>query len=398
MLPSGTGQSVRASGLPPRYIASHQVTSGSSESEKSDRINSLLLGAHVWVADTGELAERLDLGRCGGIVAAASTSHLVARTLHGSADVLHECRWADGTIGAELVDRSTGERELLSSDVGGWLWGAAMSGDGRYVAVDDAASRQVVVLDVIRGEQVTAFEGAGVRDLNNDGSLVLLGDSPIEVRNVATGEVNASFHGHSGESLFARFGPSGRTVYSTGADGALREWDTVTGRELLAYPNVGNGRPSFAEPGLVLVAQPDRDTATLLDTRPRGEIGAIETCTGAALADSLRVIDEIAIVHAACGDDPSATTHVVDLGNGEVSLRLPGHQAQALAISPDGDRFVRQEGDGTMHGPLVVRDTRSGELAVTLDGLCAWDEALSVPPEQQAGCRSFPDEPFAVWA
>ena len=353
------------------------------------------LGAHIWDADSGRLVDRVDLGHCGGIVAGLSDTHLLAKTLHGPAEVVRECRWADGTMGAELVDRRSGERKLLSPDIGNWIIGAAMSGDGGGVAFDNATSGEIVVLDTVTGQELLRTAGSGVRDLNDDGSLVLLGDTPIDVRDVATGAVTAFFDGHGGRSLFARFGPSGHTVYSTGSDGALREWDAITGRELMAYPGVGNGRPSFSRDGLILVAQPDRDTATLLDTRLRGEVAAVESCAGATKADSLAVANGVAVFNTTCGADPHATTHIVDLESGQLRLKLPGHQAEALALSPDGGRLVAQGGTATRHGPLMVRDVRTGEPLVKLDGLCTWDAGLSTPPAAQSGCNQFSEEPPA---
>lgn len=355
-----------------------------------------LLGAHIWNADTGALLDRFDLGRCGGVVAAASETHLLAKTLHGPADVLRECRWEEGTMGAELVDRRSEQRRLLSRNIGSWLWGAALSGDGRYVAFDDVDSAEIVVADVISGAEILRADGRGVRDVNHDGSLVLLGGSPIEVRHVTTGELSAEFHGHGSESRFARFGPNGRTVYSTGADGALREWDAVTGRELAAYPGAGEGQVSFSDDGLVSVTQPDRDTATLLDTSVRGEVAAIETCIGSTAADSLAVAGNLAAFHTACGDDVQATTHIVELGRRQLLPTQPGHQSDAFAMSPDGSRIVGQEGEGTVHGPLVVRDLLSDAPVAELEGVCGWDDASPTPAAEQPGCRLFPEEPFTL--
>ncbi|HEY3485075.1 MAG TPA: hypothetical protein VGK49_06805, partial [Ilumatobacteraceae bacterium] len=75
---------------------------------------------------------------------------------------------------------------------------------------------------------------------------------------------------------------------------------------------------------------------------------------------------------------------------------LPGHQGLAVAVSPDGERFVRQEGEGTTHGSLVVRDLRTGAAIVELQGLCTWDTASEVPAPQQPGCAAYPEPPFGI--
>jgi WD40 repeat protein/DNA-binding SARP family transcriptional activator len=361
------------------------------------------VGALVWDAGTGELVEQHDLGRCGGLVAGASDTHLLVRALHGPPDVVDACDWAGGTMSAELLDRDTGARQLLAEDSSGYLWGAAMSGDGRVVAYDAGGRAEVVVIDASTGERLLRFEphteqpGWGVRALNEDGSLLLYGDQPMQVWDVDAGEVVAEFEGHQGSSLWATFSPSGRTVLSSGADGTVREWDATTAEELWAYPGVGEGRVAATENGLVLVGAAGQPPA-LIDRRAGGELGAVETCPGFTQADSLRVTGGLAVFQTVCDGDVSATTYVVDVDAARVLYELPGHQAQALGVSPDGTRFVRQEGEGTVHGPLVVRDLRSGDEIVELQDLCTWDTASPQPPEQQDGCREPPETPFGVWA
>ncbi len=354
-----------------------------------------LLGAHLWDSTTGELLDRFDLGRCGGLVSGMSSTHLLVRTLYGSDDVVNGCLWSEGQLGIELVDRRTRDRRVLASNTDTWWgWGAALSDNGRYVAYDDGASGELVVANVETNEVVLRRDGHAVRDLNADGSLLLIGDSPIEVWDVSTGGVIASFDGHGGTSLFARFGPTGHTVYSTGADGALREWDARTGRELFAYPGVGNGRPSFSNDGLVVVAQPDRDLVTLLDLEERGELGAIETCQGLAAADGLRIVNGIAVFQVTCSGDTSATTYVVDVTTLGVLHTVPGQQPQALDVSLDGTRYVSQESLGTKQGPVVVRDINTGERLVELDMPCTFGVRA---PEQSIQCPGPLDETAGIW-
>ena len=367
-----------------------------------------VVGIRMWDADTGELVEQYDVGRCGGYVAATSATHLLVRTLRGSASAVAACDWAQGTIGTELVDRRSGERRLLAENSPHPLWGAAMSGDGTTVAYDDIQDQhQVVVADTSTGEPLLRFTPAteqarwGVRALNDDGSLLLYGDQPIQVWDVAAGEQVASFDGHQGGSLFATFSPSARTVLSTGTDGTLREWDAATGDEIRTYPGIGEGRVAATPDGLVLVIAASGSNAapaSLIDTRARGELGAVETCPGFVAADSLRVAGGLAVFHTTCDGDRSGTTYVVDVQAGRLLYTLPGHQAQALGVSADGTRFVRQEGEGTMHGPLAVRDLRTGAEIVELEGLCTWDAASPLPPEQQEGCAAYPDQPFGISA
>jgi DNA-binding SARP family transcriptional activator len=309
---------------------------GPLEDDAVDEPVADVLGAHVWDADTGELVERIELGRCGGLVTAMSETHLLVRTLRGPEDVLRACDWAAGTMSAELLDLGTGERELLAADTRVDLSGAAMSGDGRYVAFDDAAAGTVTVRNVASGDTVLQFsptpgrERPGVRDLNRDGSLLLYGGDPIEVWDVAAGEVITSFDRQEGASRSARFDPSGRAVVSTDAGGNVRRWDAATGEQLFALAAVGNGRASMTADGLILASDIDSNAAVLVDTGLRGEAGAVETCDGQPHPDSLQIVGELAAFHVTCGGDTTGTTHVVDVASGELVRALPGHQGRAL--------------------------------------------------------------------
>ena len=120
-----------------------------------------LVGIHVWDADTGELVAQYDVGRCGGYLGDLGHLHVLVRTLHGSADVVAACDWAQGTIGTELVDRRSGERRLLAENSGtNSVWGAATGGDGAYVAYDDTQDQHEVVVAATDGRTVLRFTPA----------------------------------------------------------------------------------------------------------------------------------------------------------------------------------------------------------------------------------------------
>ena len=366
-----------------------------------------LVGIRVWDAETGDQVEQYDVGRCGGYPWAISDTHVLVRTLHGSAEAVAACDWRYGTLGSELVDRRTGERRLLSQNSVFGLRGTAMSDDGTTVAYDDVGGQhQVVVATTSTGQPTLRFtpalgQDSGVRGLNDDGTLLLYGDQPIQVWDVAAGEQVASFDGHQGGSRYATFVPGTQTVLSTGADGTMREWDAETGREIRVYPGIAEGPVSATRDGLVLTigqSGSNEAPAALIDTGAHGELGAVETCPGSVAADSLRLTGALAVFTTTCVGDPTSTTYVIDWEAGRVLVALPGGRGGALAISPDGSRFVRQEGEGTRYGPLTVRDLRTGAEIIELEGLCTWDASSPVPPGQQEGCATSPEEPFAVRA
>jgi WD40 repeat protein/DNA-binding SARP family transcriptional activator len=349
-----------------------------------------VVGIPVWDANSGEVVEHYDVGRCGGYVAGVSSTHVLVRTLHGPADVIDACDWARGTLGTELVDRANGARRVLAPASSVGAWGASLSGDGTTVAYDFGEERRVVVADVVTGETLLDFTPpsgqtrSGVRTLNHDGSLLLLGAGPIHVWDVATGERIAAFDGHRDISLYSTFTAAG-TVLSSGRDGTMREWDPLTGNELQVLPGIEEGRVALTADGIAATISHSSGArevgATVIDTNLRGEVGAVATCAGSTVADSLRLADRLAVFHTVCAGDSSATTYAVDLESGQPVLVSPGHLGRALAVAPDGTRFVRQEAAGPAAGSLVVHDLRTGTEVVGL-------AAISEPTDDAGAARA----------
>ena len=216
-----------------------------------------------------------------------------------------------------------------------------MSGDGTTVAYDDITNSTRWSSPMRRrAEPLLPFtperEQAGwcVRALNHDGSLLLYGDQPIQVWDVAAGEQVASFDGHRGGSLFA-------SVLTGGTDGAVdrcrRHVARVGGLRpaTRSRPTPESGKAAWPphRDGLVFVigaSATNAAPASLIDTRARGELGVVETCPGMVVADSLRVAGRLAVFNTICDGDRSGTTSVVDVQAGGLLYTLPGHQAPAL--------------------------------------------------------------------
>jgi WD40 repeat protein len=352
------------------------------------------VGAFFLDAGTGEIVQHVDVGRCGGIVSAMSATELLVKTLRGRSE--QTCDWLAGPIAVELIDLANGQRRVLTADgTAGWD-GTALSADGRYVAFDDLATGRAEVMDVSSGRTVLSFESDDrfVRALNGKGSLLAYGD-PIEVWDVASGKMVAKYPGHEGATYFATFDNTGAGVYSTGEDGNLHHWDARTGQPIAVLPKIGQLNVSAAAGGIMLV-NASNSTTNVVDTRVRGEVGAIETCPGSVLRDSLEVAAGIVVVGMDCDGDNDATTYVADVETGEVLYTLTGQGGRALSISPDGTRFVRQEAHGAMVGTLTIRDLATGETIVKLDGLCGFDAGSTRSPDEAEGCRPYPQSPFAL--
>jgi WD40 repeat protein len=354
------------------------------------------VGAFFLDAETGEIVDHIDLGRCGGIVDGLSDTHLLVKTLRGES--AQTCDWLSGPVTVELVGRIDGGRRVLTSNGASSSNGAALSADGRFVAFDDFDTGRASVIDLATGETLLDFRSTAglVSAINQDGSLLADGD-PIEIRDVTTGEVVSTYAGHVGASYYATFDSSGSGVYSVGEDNKLHHWDALTGLPIAVFPEIGQQHISATADGVVLVGRSDA-TTSVVDTRVRGEVGAIETCPGPVLPDSLEVSGGMAVLGVQCDGDPSATTYVADLQTGKVAYVLPGQGGEGLSISPDGTRFARQEADGTTWGALSIRDLATGRLLVELDGLCEWESDSSEPWDEREGCQPYPRTPFVLAA
>ena len=208
---------------------------------------------------------------------------------------------------------------------------------------------------------------------------------------MAAGERIASFDGHDGGSRFATFSPTGTTVL-VHRHGRPCASGTPT-RRAAVEPTRGSATAGCPPPRRARARQRHGDepnTASLIDTRARGEIGAVDTCPGYVAADSLRIAGGAGRVPHRLRRRLAAPPRTWSTCRRPAAVHAARAPGAGAGVSPDGTRFVRQEGDGTMHGPLVVRDLRSGAEIVELDGLCTWDASSPLPPDQQAGCATYP--------
>jgi WD40 repeat protein len=385
------------------------VASGAGET----RPDADAVGAFVWDAQTGEELRHLSLGPCGGYVTDISDTHLLAVVRSRDLDA-QPCASLDPRAEAALVlvelasgRMTTVTERVLTDDLDG---PGALSGDGRLVAFDDqaGASPGLVVAEVETGRRILELPEAQapgfVRGLSEDGSLLLVGDRPLLVLDVSDGNgpPRAAFAGHEGASYFADFASSGTTVYSTGRDATLRIWDGATGEEHSSFRAVGGGRAAASRDGtVVLVADPESAAAAVVDTRPKAEVAVVDTCRAVFVsATTLHVADGLAVFQETCDDDPeyNGVTQVIDLATRELRYSLAGWEGQALAVSPDGRLFLRQEYRAPMVGPLAIRELATGDLVRELDGLCRWDfnRARLEGRVATGECEPFPTSPFPI--
>ena len=305
-------------------------------------------------------------------------------------------------VGQDIVDLESGEVAPLGGEVApiGFFDGA-LSRDGRYVAATDYLDDGPIgfVMDLASGDRVVEFDpaerGQGfqfVRGLSADGSLVLYGDRPMEVWDVATGEVISTLGVGLGESFQAGFGPTGSTVYAANRDSTLRAFDAMTGEEVFTLPAAGGGRPAVSDEGLLLVFDESTSTASVVDERSRGERATVRTCPGFVYSDSLNVVGSLAAFAIQCDGDDRGSAAIIDLAEMEALRTVIGNDAQASELSPDGTMYALQESDPDfVISPIRIRDARTWELLVELSGACPH---VYFDRQSATQCNAFPDVPF----
>jgi DNA-binding SARP family transcriptional activator/WD40 repeat protein/energy-coupling factor transporter ATP-binding protein EcfA2 len=365
------------------------------------------LGIHLWDGSTHEPLGVIDVGPCGGWPLEISKDVVLVRTLVPSTDpslatekdhpVVNECRWFDGGVGNYLVDRDTGKMILAGVTNLGLTWnlGFALSEDGSVAAVRDQPADDFTlgdrgdveatrILDTGTGAELARFEGAVPFDLDPTGERILVKDSapyPTNEQVTTTWKVLAVPGGRTlvefggqGATSYGAFGPGGDTVLTTGRDNVLLVWDAHTGQQLHRVAATGSGRLSGAGDRWILVTRMEAGGAVLVDTQPRGEGWAVDSCGGHAAMDQLRIAGDRVVVGRDCSGS-QGQLDLFDLDGGRLTVPA-AHASYALDVSPDGTLFVSQAntaplGDGPpIIGPLQVRDVATGKVSVTLEHIC----------------------------
>lgn len=391
-----------------------------------------LLGIHLWDATSHEALGLLDVGPCGGWPLVIAEDVVLVRSLVPSTDpasaadttdpVLDRCDWKRGGWANLLVDRKTGEQTLLGvtdPSILQWNVGAALSGDGSVAAVWDQRSSastlgdrndyaSTVLFDTKTGTELGRVRDTSPVDLDATGERVLLRDrGPTEsnLRSAGTWRVMdvdalrtvTTFDGHEGRPTYGAFSSDGRTVFTSGLDNVLIEWDAATGEVVRRVVGAGSGGPAVADDRWVVVPRSLTAGAVLVDTFPRSEGWSVPACGGFGFPDQLRVAGDRVVVGRGCEGNRGALEILHPGGGGRVTLPDAAWN-ESLAVSSDGTRVVAQGGrrpeDGQQPalGALRVHDLGTGKQVLTLEGFC--EHTLGVPVE--SGCGTLPDAPFGA--
>ncbi|HEX5268980.1 MAG TPA: hypothetical protein VFW33_00770, partial [Gemmataceae bacterium] len=206
--------------------------------------------------------------------------------------------------------------------------------------------------------------------------------------------------GHHGAVPHATFSPDGRRLATVGADGKVRVWDPVTGKELLAFRR-HTQTPNWAafSPDGTSIVSAAHEVLMLSGAKPRGEVLVWDAASGqvrlridggaqraAFSTDGKRVLStdgkRLAFWDAATGEP-----------RGEVA---DADGTWAVAVSPDGKHLATGSGEFGKSGDVKLRDAAGKELRA-LKGHTQMAFALAFSPDGKRLATAAADQTVRVW-
>jgi WD40 repeat protein/DNA-binding SARP family transcriptional activator len=186
----------------------------------------------------------------------------------------------------------------------------------------------------------------------------------VDIRDATTGASVRRFHAHDIDVNDVAFNADGTLLATTGDDGAVRVWETATGRQVMEYRLPGDAGvwgPSFSPDGTRVAAAWLGVTTRIIDvTTGRALVEMSDgSVTTAFSPDGARL---------AMGNGRGHPARVVDAATGAEVFNLPDGSAPAdvrsVRYSPDG----RWLATSSQEGEARLWDASSGHVAYTLTG------------------------------
>jgi WD40 repeat protein/tRNA A-37 threonylcarbamoyl transferase component Bud32 len=284
--------------------------------------------------------------------------------------------WDAGNAGmarnrlAELVPKQPG-----AVDLRGWEW--------YYL---DAAFQPE--LRVLRGPQGYV---SSVAFAPNGRTLVSAGyqDGAVRIWDTTSGREISTLRGHQGRFNFVAFALDGRTLAAGVLDGTVELWDTASGREIsiLGGHQKYVASLAFAPDGRRLATAGGDGMVRIWDTASGCETATLRKWTASvAFAPDGRTL-------AAAGDD--GTVQLWDTASGRETGTLRGHQhpLHSVAFAPDGRTLAAAGQDATVQ----LWDTSSGLATSTLRGHQGFVHSVAFAPDGRTLAATGSDGTVRMW-
>lgn len=244
-----------------------------------------------------------------------------------------------------------------------WVYGCAISRDGRWLATGGAPEEMVSIWDVTTGERVRSFDASNVNaaGFGPDGLLVTCNWSKeVKVWDTKRGVLVRDLPGQEGGATASVFSRNGKWVATASAEKAAVVWDFATGEVIKRLPHEhGVWSVDFSEDDSLLASGDQKGKLSVWKTsnwEKCWEISAHEGTTNWIdfAPDGKRL--------ATGGGD--GIVRIWRATDGKVERDLKGHSqlVWSIAFHPDGKRLASGSGDKTVR----LWDVERGVSVLTL--------------------------------
>ncbi|KAJ7260958.1 WD40-repeat-containing domain protein [Mycena haematopus] len=273
----------------------------------------------------------------------------------------------------------------------------AFSPDGSRIA-SGSSDHTVKVWNVATGEEQQTFSGHSGRvqpvAFSPDGSRIASGswDKTVKVWNVATGEEQQIFSGHSGRVQSVTFSPDGSRIASGSWDKTVKVWNVATGEEQQTFSGHLYGVNSVAfSPDGFRIASGSWDMTIKLWNVATGE--QQQTFSGhLSGVHSVAFSPDGSRIASGSWDE---TVKVWNVATGEEQQTFSGHLdvVHSVAFSPDGSRIASGSWDETVR----VWNVATGEEQQTFSGHSGRVQSVAFSPDGSRIASGSWDKTVKVW-
>ena len=270
----------------------------------------------------------------------------------------------------KLWDAQTGAERLTLRGHIGWIWSVAFSPDGHRLA-SAGMDRTIKIWDVTTGRETLTLRGHEdvVHSVvfSPDGRQVAsAGDRTVRIWDAAPwdekpGEEPLTLRVHPAGVLGVAFHPDGQRLATAADDGAVKLWDSSTGKALFTFPDSqGCWSIAFSPDGQRLAGGKAREVK-VWDIRTGQELHSLPLNSKNVAYRVAFSSDSRHLVTASW----DKTVRVWDMDTGQPVHRIRAHDFAiwGLALSPDGKSAVTSSTDET----VKVWDLATGEFTRFLE-------------------------------